>query len=148
MHKLEAIKILETRLAAIEQEHHAEFAGNEDIRDQADAKAEAKALAAVFDFLKDCKISHRDSLLRILERYLRRKSTAGRGHDAPAIQGAKGIIAGINRARTDAGLEKNKAAKWVAKHRPKSGAKADRSGQACTHQSATDLRSCGGTRRC
>ena len=71
MHKLEAIKVLETRLAAIEQEHHAEFAGDEDMRDQAAAKAEAKALGAVFDFLKDCKISHRDSLLRILERYLR-----------------------------------------------------------------------------
>ena len=47
MHKLEAIKILETKLAAIEQEYHAEFAGNEDMRDQADAKAEAKALAAL-----------------------------------------------------------------------------------------------------
>lgn len=47
MHKLEAIKILKTKLAAIEQEHHAELAGNEDMRDQADTKAEAKALAAV-----------------------------------------------------------------------------------------------------
>ena len=59
MHKLEAIKILETRLAAIEREHQAEFAGDEDMRNQADAKAEAKALAAVIDFLKDCKISDR-----------------------------------------------------------------------------------------
>jgi len=32
MHKLEAIKLLETKLAAIEQEHHAEFAGDEDMR--------------------------------------------------------------------------------------------------------------------
>jgi len=111
MHKLEAIKILEAKLAAIEQEHHAEFAGDEDMRDQADAKAEAKALAAVIDFLKDCKISHRDSLLRILERYLRRKSTVGRERDAPATQGAKGILAGIRRAQADTGLEKNKAAK-------------------------------------
>ena len=117
MHKLEAIKVLETRLAAIEQEHHAEFAGDENMRDQADAKAEAKTLAAVFDFLKDCKISHRESLLRILERYLRRKSTAGQGRD---VQGAKGILAGIIRAQADAGLEKNKAAKWVAEHYPSS----------------------------
>src|SRR6476469_5913990 len=122
MNTLEAVKVLETRLAAIEREHHDELAG-EDTKSDTDARAEAKALAAVFDFLKDCKISHRDSLLRILERYLRRKSTAGRGHDAPAIQGAKDILAGINRTRTDAGLEKNKAAKWVAEHRPKSGAK-------------------------
>ena len=122
MHKLEAIKVLDTKLAAIEQEHHAEFAGDEDMRNQADAKAEAKALGAVFDFLKDCKISHRDSLLRILERYLRRKSTAGRGRDAPATQGAKAILAGIIRAQADAGLEKNKAAKWVAEHDPNSGA--------------------------
>jgi hypothetical protein len=123
MHKLEAIKILEAKLAAIEREHRTEFAGDEDMRDQAESTAEAKALAALFDFLKDCKIIHSDSLLRILERYLRRKSTAGRGHDAPAIQGAKSILAGITRTRTDAGLQKNKAAKWVAEHRPKSGAK-------------------------
>jgi hypothetical protein len=121
MHKLEAIKILEAKLAAIEREHHAKFASDEDMRDQADAKAEAKALAAVFDFLKDCKISHRDSLLRILERYyLRRKSTAGRGRDAPATQGAKGILAGIIRAQADAGVKKNKAAKWVAERYPNS----------------------------
>ena len=61
MHKLEAIKILEAKLAAIEREHHAEFASDEDMRDQSDAKAEARALAAVFDFLKDCKISHGES---------------------------------------------------------------------------------------
>ena len=103
MHKLEAIKILEAKLAAIEREHHAEVAGDEDMRDQADATAEAKALAALFDFLKDCKITHSDSLLRILERYLRRKSTAGRVHDAPATQGAKGILAGLIRAQAGAG---------------------------------------------
>ena len=48
MHKLEVIKILDTKLAAIEQEHHAEFAGNEDVMDQAGAKAEAKAQRAYF----------------------------------------------------------------------------------------------------
>ena len=48
MHKLEVIKILDTKLAAIEQEHHAEFAGNEDVMDQAVAKAEAKAQRAYF----------------------------------------------------------------------------------------------------
>jgi len=122
MHKLEAIKILEAKLAAIEREHHAEVAGDEDMRDQADATAEAKALAALFDFLKDCKITHSDSLLRILERYLRRKSTAGRVHDAPTTQGAKGILEVLIRAQASEGLKKNKAAKWVAEHRPKSGA--------------------------
>jgi hypothetical protein len=109
MHKLGAIKILEIELAAIEQEHHAELAGNEDMRDQADAKAEVKALAAVFDFLKDCKIPHGDSLLRILERYLRRKSSGGQEREAPVTQGAKGILAGKVRAQKDAGLKKNKA---------------------------------------
>ena len=29
MHKLEALQILKTKLAAIEQEHHAEYADNE-----------------------------------------------------------------------------------------------------------------------
>jgi hypothetical protein len=76
MHKLEALQVLKAKLAAIEQEHHAECADNEQAREPIDAKAEARALAAVFDFLRDCKISHTDSLLRILERYLRQKSNA------------------------------------------------------------------------
>ena len=89
MNKLEAIKVLETRLAAIEREQHDELAG-EDTRSDTDARAEAKALAALYDFLKDCKIiPHRQSLLRILERYLRRKSSIERG-DAPIIQGVEG----------------------------------------------------------
>ena len=68
----EAIKFLEARLADIEREHYDELA-SEDTKSE--ARAEAKALAAVYDFLNDCKISHRQSLLRILERYLRRKSS-------------------------------------------------------------------------
>ena len=120
MDKLGAIKILEIELAAIEQEHHAEFAGDEDMMDQADAKAEAKALAAVFDFLRDCKISHGDSLLRILEHYLRRKSSGGLKRDAPVTEGAKGILASIVRAQKDAGLKKNKAADWVTGRDPNS----------------------------
>lgn len=87
MNKLEAIKVLETRLAAIERERDDELAG-EDTRSETDAMAEAKALAATYDFLKDCKIAHRQSLLRILERYLRRKSSIERG-DAPIIQGVE-----------------------------------------------------------
>jgi hypothetical protein len=76
MHKLEALRILAGKLAAIEREHHAECADNEEGRQPIDAKAEARALAAVFDFLRDSKISHTASLLRILERYLRPKSNA------------------------------------------------------------------------
>lgn len=64
MRKLEAIKFLEARLTAIEREHYDELA-SADNRGEADARAEAKALAAVYDFLKDCKISPRQSLLRI-----------------------------------------------------------------------------------
>src|SRR5262249_52834693 len=58
MRKLEAINFLEARLADIDREHYDELA-SEDTRSEADARAEAKALAAVYDFLKDCKISHR-----------------------------------------------------------------------------------------
>jgi hypothetical protein len=74
MNKGEALQILELRLAAIEKEHHAELADNEGLREPIDTKAEARALAAVFDFLRNCKISHTASLLRILERYLRPRS--------------------------------------------------------------------------
>ena len=72
MRKLETINFLEARLADIEREHYDELA-SEDTRSEADTRAEAKALAAAYDFLKDCKILHRQSLLRIVERYLRRK---------------------------------------------------------------------------
>ena len=74
MRKLEALEVLKTKLAAIEQEHHAECADNEEGRQPIDAKAEARALAAVFDFLRDSKVSHTDSVRRVLERYLRPKS--------------------------------------------------------------------------
>jgi hypothetical protein len=93
MHKLEAIKFLEARLAAIEQEHDYELA-SEDTRSEADARAEAKALAAVYDFLKECKIS-RQSLLRILERYLRRKSSK---RDGALIQGETKDTSAFRRA--------------------------------------------------
>jgi hypothetical protein len=73
MNKSEALRILEAKLASIEREHNAEVSDDEDHREPIDKKAEARALAAVFDFLRDCKISHTASLLRILEGYLRRK---------------------------------------------------------------------------
>jgi hypothetical protein len=68
---LEALRILKTKLAAIDQEHDAEFAVQDSERESIDAKAEAQALSAIFDFLKECKISLPDSLLRIFRRYLR-----------------------------------------------------------------------------
>ena len=71
MRKVEVIKFLEARLAAIEREHSEEIASEDTPRLM---RAEARTLSAVYDFLKDCKISHRQSLLRILERYLRRSS--------------------------------------------------------------------------
>jgi hypothetical protein len=71
MQKLEALKLLEAKLATIEQDHEAELAQNDDLREEADAKAEARALTAVFDFLENCKITPTDSLLRLFRRYLR-----------------------------------------------------------------------------
>ena len=71
MQTLEALRILKTRLAAIDQEHDVEFAVQDAEREAIDAKAEAQALSAIFDFLKECKITLPDSLLRIFRRYLR-----------------------------------------------------------------------------
>jgi hypothetical protein len=78
MQTLDAMRILKTRLAAIDQEHDAEFAVQDSEREAIDAKAEAQALSAIFDFLKDCKIAVPDSLLRIFRRYLRTPK-----HDIP-----------------------------------------------------------------
>ena len=75
---LEALRILKTKLAAIDQEHDAEFAVQDSERESIDAKAEAQALSAIFDFLKECKITLPDSLLRIFRRYLRTSK-----HDIP-----------------------------------------------------------------
>ena len=71
MHKLEAMRILEAKLKSIEEGRHSELAENEDLRDAINAKAEAQALSAVFDFLETCKIVPSNSLLRIFKRYLR-----------------------------------------------------------------------------
>jgi len=75
MHKLEALRILEAKLKSVEEERHAELAKNENLREAIDAKAEAQALTAVFDFLKNCKIAPSNSLLRIFKRYLRPSRT-------------------------------------------------------------------------
>jgi hypothetical protein len=71
MHRLEALRILKAKLGSVEESRHAALSENEDLREAIDAKAEAQALAAVFDFLKTCKIAPSNSLLRIFKRYLR-----------------------------------------------------------------------------
>ena len=70
MQTLEALRILRTKLSAIDQEHDALFAVYASEREAIDSKAEAQALSAIFDFLKQCKITLPDSLLHIFRRYL------------------------------------------------------------------------------
>jgi hypothetical protein len=96
MQKQEALRLLEAKLATIEQDHEAELAGNEDLREQADARAEARALAAVFDYLQTCKIAPTASLLRVFRRYLHISRT-----HAPI--GANGTPRGRERAKGLAG---------------------------------------------
>jgi len=71
MRRQDAVEILEAKLAAVEQDHETELAENEDHREQVDARAEARALTAVFDFLQNCKVAPGESLLRVFRRYLR-----------------------------------------------------------------------------
>jgi hypothetical protein len=71
MRSQDALRILQAKLAAIEQEHQAELEENEGLREPIDAKAEARALTAVLDFLQNCKIAPGESLLRLFRRYLR-----------------------------------------------------------------------------
>lgn len=66
MRRPEAVQILQAKLADIEEEHQAELSASEGLREQIDARAEARALTAVFDFLQNCKIAPSESLLRIL----------------------------------------------------------------------------------
>ena len=71
MRKQDALAILAAKLAEIEQEHDLELEDKAALREPADAKAEARALSAVFDFLQNCKIAPSESLLRVFRRYLR-----------------------------------------------------------------------------
>jgi hypothetical protein len=71
MRAKDALRILQARLAAIEQEQQAELLEHEELREPIDAKAEARALTAILDFLQSCKIAPGDSLLRVFRRYLR-----------------------------------------------------------------------------
>jgi hypothetical protein len=71
MRPIEALRLLEAKLAAIEKEHQAELAEHEDLREPIDAKAEARALTAVLDFLQNCRIAPSASLLRLFRRRLR-----------------------------------------------------------------------------
>jgi hypothetical protein len=75
MHRLEALRIFEAKLRSVEEAWHAELSENEDLREAIDAKAEAQALTAVFDFLQNCKIAPSNSLARIFKRYLRPSRT-------------------------------------------------------------------------
>jgi hypothetical protein len=71
MRRQDAQEILEAKLAAVEQEHHAELEANAELRDLIDARAEARAFTAVLDFLQNCKVVPSESLLRLFRRYLR-----------------------------------------------------------------------------
>ena len=71
MRNRDALEILSAKLAAVEQEHQSELETNADLRDLIDARAEARALTAVLDFLQNCKIVPSESLLRLFRRYLR-----------------------------------------------------------------------------
>jgi len=75
MRKDDALKILTAKLAEIEQERDQELEGNEELREPIDAKAEARALTAVFDFLQNWRIAPTESLLRVFRRYLRATKT-------------------------------------------------------------------------
>jgi hypothetical protein len=69
-HVLEALQILKGKLAEIEQDHGMALEGGA-LREEADERAEARALTAVLDFLQACKVEPGKSLLRLFRRYLR-----------------------------------------------------------------------------
>ena len=75
MRKDDALAILAAKLAEIEQEHDLELEDKVALRESIDAKAEARALSAIFDFLQNCKIAPSESLLRVFRRYLRSTRT-------------------------------------------------------------------------
>lgn len=85
MQKSDALRLLEVKLAAIEQDHATDIEIDEASREEADARAEARALTAILDFLENCKIKPSASLLRLFRRYLRgaKRHTPLSGHRVP-----------------------------------------------------------------
>lgn len=81
----DALQILKAKLAATEQEHQAELAGHEELREPIDAQAEARALTAILDFLQNCKIAPGDSLLRIFRRHLHTVKHQSRHAERPRM---------------------------------------------------------------
>jgi hypothetical protein len=81
MRAQDALRILQAKLAAIEQEHQADLEAHGGVREAVDAKAEARALTAILDFLQSCKIAPGESLLRVFRRYLR-----GSKHQPPLTE--------------------------------------------------------------
>ncbi|HEX2448103.1 MAG TPA: hypothetical protein VHK26_07950 [Methyloceanibacter sp.] len=73
----EALQILRAKLVDIEEDRNAELAASEAAREAIDAKAEARAISAVFDFLQDCKVKPSESLLRLFRRYLQPSQSRG-----------------------------------------------------------------------
>jgi hypothetical protein len=71
MQKLEALRLLEVKLAAIEQDRETELEAGAALGDEVDARAEARALTAILDFLENFKVKPSASLLRLFRRYLR-----------------------------------------------------------------------------
>jgi hypothetical protein len=78
MQRLEALRLLEAKLATIEQDRETELTQNDGLPEEVDARAEARALGAVFDFLENCKVAPTGSLLRLFKRYLRGAQTEER----------------------------------------------------------------------
>lgn len=70
MQKSEALRLLEVKLAAIEQDRETELDAGREPREEIDARAEARALTAILDFLENCKLKPSPSLLRLFRRYL------------------------------------------------------------------------------
>jgi hypothetical protein len=90
LHRSEALRILKAKLAAVEEEHQVESAVDEDVQTIIDARAEAQALAALFDFLKDCKIEPTNSLLRIFKRYIFKR------YLHPSLTATRGRVRGLD----------------------------------------------------
>jgi hypothetical protein len=120
--KEDALKILQAKLAEIEQDHDLELEDEDEPREPINAKAEARTVTAIFDFLQDCKIVPTESLLRVFRRYLYGTKThtpITEQRRQPRSRASKrGLLQALQRASSAWSLSLTELARAPASQRP------------------------------
>jgi hypothetical protein len=123
----EDLRTLARKLIEIENEHESESKNFPDHIGKVDLSAAFMALEVLLDFLRGRVVSRnighlRNALIEIIvgaapaAMLQPEKHDSGRRAQAPKVQEAKGMLAGIMEVQLSTGMSRQQAAQWVARH--------------------------------